>query len=115
MKTAFIFLAYVLGGLATGFFSVYGMVWMGPELFHEGTPYLLALVGGMAGLVFYLYRGIPLAFTLALSLVGGVFVPLLCFAVLKIDISHRGISLALTSLGVLMGFGAARFIRMRKT
>lgn len=113
MKKALWFAAYVFGGLVTGFFSMYGMLWMGPDIFHEGTPYLLALVGGMVGLALYLYRGHSSAIYAALGMVGAVFVPFFAFALFRADVTHRYISFFLTTLGLLLGLGTARAWRLR--
>ncbi len=114
MKTFGIFLGCVFGGMVTGFFSLYGMLWMGPETFHEGTPYLLALVGGMVGLAVYLYRGYPAAIYAALGIIGAVSVPFLSFALLRVDVTHRFVSFFLSALGLLAGLGAARMLRLRR-
>lgn len=114
MKTVFAFMVFVGGGLVTGFFSPYAMLWIGPDVFRDGTPYLLALVGGMAGLALYLYRGYPTAIDTALGLVGAVFVPFLAFALLRTDITHRFLSIFMTTLGLLAGVGASKAFRLRR-
>lgn len=98
----------IILGAGTGLFSPYALLWLGPDRFDEGSPYILAGLGAVGGALCFFLQSHRVTSWVGFPVLGAVAVPTFVFLALGVDITRMEISAIATATGVGLGLSAAR-------